>query len=435
MKTHKYRIYPNKTQEKELMHWMRVMCDVYCILVDYKSRLWESSGRNAKEKDLRVMFYSLREYEPEIYDLPQALFTVMIKFRIMPAYRSFFALIKKYRDDNESLNGRPQTIDIKSHNNWAILKRNRYESGSREYAKDLPKRAFDSMQFGADPNNRHAWIDCKRDGLKEINKLHLSKFKSGGIKTRIHRPIDGDLRFIVIKREYDKWYACCCIDDETPVPKIPKNRREVGIDLGINKVVTTSDGKKYPQIQAYTRYASKLNELNSIRSRKEFGSHSQRKIRREIGRTWEHIRNTRNSISDQIVHDLIENYDVIYHEDINISGLLSRKDEKGRRKAINKRLSDQIWGTILRKLSEKIAGIPGKKLIPVPSHYTSQLCSRCYHIQKMPLYKRSYKCPRCGLEIDRDINAAKNILNFGRNELCLFIARERWKERHAVAAD
>lgn len=447
LKTHKYRIYPNKTQERELIHWTRVMCDVYCILVDYKSRLWESSGRHAGEKDLREMFYSIREHEPEIYDLPQALFSVMIRFRIMPAYRSFFALIKKYKENNDSLGARPQTIGIKSHNNWAIIKRNRYESGSREYAKDLPKRVFDSIQFGADPNNKHAWIESAHDGLKERNKLHLSKFKSGGIKIRVHRPIDGDLRFIVVKREYDKWYACCCIESEEATIKVPKNKREIGIDLGIKSLVTTSDGKHYAQIEAYTKYARKLSELQTIRSRKEFGSNSHRKIRREIGGTWEHIRNSRRTIVDQVVHDLVENYDVIYHEDIDIAGLLSRKDSKRRRKAINKRLSDQIWATVLKRLGEKIngrkdrstgdckGGIPGKKLIPVPAHYTSQMCSRCYHIQKMPLSQRVYRCPRCGLVFDRDVNSAKNVLNFGRNELCLSIAEHRWRERHEKAAD
>ena len=439
IKTHKYRIYPNKTQQRELWHWLRVLCDVYCILVDYKSRLWQTSGRHASEKDLQEMFYSMREFEPCIRDLPQALFTVMIRYRIMSAYRSFFALIKRYKEDPEGLTGRPQTIDIKSHNNWAILKRNRYESGDQGYAKDLPKRLFDSIEFGADKNNRHARIEGSR--------LYLSKFNSGGIKVKLHRPIDGELRRIVVKREYSKWYACCSIKCE-PVPvKIPKKKREVGVDLGVTYLVATSDGKQYAGVEAYKKSADRLRMLYALRSRKHYGSKSDRKISREIGRTWEHIRNTRKTIVDQVVHDLIENYDVIYHEDIDIAGLLSRKDDKGRRRTINKRLTDQIWGTLLNRLREKIeghedkasgkrtGGIPGKKLIGVPAHYTSQMCSRCYRIKKMGLSQRVYRCAVCGLVLDRDVNAAINILHFGQNEVSLFIARERWRERHAVAAD
>lgn len=453
LKTHKYRLYPNKTQEAELMKWMRVMCDVYCNLVDYKARLWESSivrkegqddykaiiwgekGRHAGEKDLREMFYKIRDIDPSIADLPQALFNVMIRFRIIPAYRSFFALIKKYKDDKGSLSGRPSTIDIKSHNNWAIIKRNRHESGDNTYAKDLPKRKFDSIQFGADPNNKHAWIDKGRLYTSLPRGAAQDHPFRKGIKARIHRPIDGDLRFIIVKREYNKWYACCSIECDPPVIEVPKHKREVGIDLGIKSIITTSDGKHYSQIEAYSRFAKKLNDLNAIRSRKEFGSKSHWKIRREIARTWEHIVNMRKTITDQVIHDLIENYDVIYHEDINVSDLLSRKDEKGRRKNINKWLSDQIWGAVLKKLGEKTKAIEGKELIAVPAHYTSQLCSNCYYIQKMPLGNRLYRCPRCGSVLDRDVNAAKNILNFGRQELCLFIAQERWRERHKMAAD
>jgi len=94
LKTHEYRMYPNKTQEKELMCWMRIMCDVYCILTDYKSRLWESSGRHASQKDLYEMFQSIRPLQPEIKDVAQALFYVMVRYRIMPAYRSFFATLQ-----------------------------------------------------------------------------------------------------------------------------------------------------------------------------------------------------------------------------------------------------------------------------------------------------------------------------------------------------
>jgi transposase len=428
IKTNKYRLYPNKTQEQELRHWLRVVCDVYCILVDYKSRLWETTGRHAKEKDLREMFKLVRQHEEEIWDIPQAIFTVLIRFRIMTAYRSFFALIKKFKDEKSNLTGRPHTIDIKSHNNWAIIKRNRYESGDRRYAKDLPKRVFDSIQFGADKNNRHAWI--------EKDRLYLSKFRFGGIKIRVHRPIDGDLRFIVLKKEYNKWYACCSIACEAKRVEVPKLKRDVGIDLGITSLVTTSNGKHYAGIEAYKKAADKLSYLCQKRSGKQYGSKSNRKVNREIGKVWEKIRNIRKTIIDQTVHELVNNYDIIYHEDIDIRSLLSRNDSSGRRKMINKRLTDQIWGTFLKRMGEKIATLPGKQMIPIPAHYTSQMCSRCYRIKSMPLSSRIYRCPHCGLIMDRDVNAAINILNFGRGEFGAWIAADRWKKRHPeIAAD
>ena len=230
------------------------------------------------------------------------------------------------------------------------------------------------------------------------NRLYLQNV--GCIKVKWHRTIAGQVKTISVTRRNDRWYASFIV--ETKPILLPKTGKDVGIDVGLNAFISTSDGRQVYSPE-YLRVAEKkLTKAQRRLSRRKKGSNRRRKARVLVAKHHERIANQRLNFCHKIAHSLVQNYDGFAVESLNIKGMVKNRH-------LAKSISDTSWGMFLTILKSKAenAGRWYQEVIP---NGTSQECSQCCSIVKKSLAVREHNCPYCRLSLDRDINAALNIL-------------------------
>jgi len=262
------------------------------------------------------------------------------------------------------------------------------------YPRFKGKGWYDSITFPQAING------CK---LRD-NKLSVSKI--GSIKIKLSRDLVGKPVIVTIKRSItNKWYVSFV--QEIQPNHLPKTNKSVGIDVGLKTFATLSDGTEIQNPRFFKSEDKTLINAQRKLSKTEKGSKERINRRKIVARVHERIINKRDDFSHKVSTQIINLYDIICVEDLNINRM-----QENNFKCINKSISDVAWSGFFNKLSYK-AENAGRKLIKVNPAYTTQDCHRCGHRQKMSLSDRTYECPCCGLVIDRDLNAAKNILRLG----------------------
>ena len=244
--------------------------------------------------------------------------------------------------------------------------------------------------------------------LDFINK-HIKIPKLGLVKVRDKQIPQGRILNATISQEPNGHYYCslCCTDVE--FEQYPKTNKNVGIDLGICDFAILSNGIKIENPQFYEQSEKKLAKLQRELSRKTIGSSRWEKTRLKVAKLQKHIANQRNDFLQKLTTIIVSNYDVIAIEDLNVKEM-KETDSKIR----NKRVGDVSWSEFRRMLTYKSQWY-GKELSVIDRYYpSSQICHVCgYRDGKKSEDIRSWICPHCHSELDRDINAAINILNEG----------------------
>ena len=228
----------------------------------------------------------------------------------------------------------------------------------------------------------------------------------GCIKVKWHRQIEGNIKTLSVTRRNRKWYVLFIIEHE-PEP-LPKTGKRIGIDVGLKALLTTSDGEKVKNPKFYKEGHRKLAKVQRILSRRKKGSGRRRKARFLVAKRHEKIANQRRDFCHKVAFQFVQNYDGLAVEKLNIKGMV-------RDKYLSKSISDTSWGIFLNILKSK-AENAGREYLEVPSQGTSQRCSSCGETVAKSLSIRVHKCPFCGLVLDRDENAARNILKLARME-------------------
>ena len=240
------------------------------------------------------------------------------------------------------------------------------------------------------------------------DNLWLSKI--GDIKVWLHRPIQGTIKRLTIRRTASmKWYVSFLVDD---VPKeiLPYLEKAVGIDVGIINFAVLSDGTFIRNEKYLASYENKLSKTQSKKDKMPHRSSERKKAARKLARMYEKVGNLRNNFANQLSRQIVNNYGIICMEDGFTSELIKNKPYMA------KTVLDAGWNRFRTFLSYKAASA-GRKFVLVNPTYTSQMCSGCGTIVKKDLSERVHNCPKCGLVMDRDFNAAKNILRLGLQSL------------------
>lgn len=263
---------------------------------------------------------------------------------------------------------------------------------------------------------------CKM-GIKFTDRTHLKLPKIGVVRFRGGQQALGKVKSVTIRlTATGKYFASVLID--TDITKLPKTGLSVGIDLGVGDLMITSTGVKYPTIRFDKRLAKKKhywekrlarrrlqakqeiawdhhNHVPEPRELADFKNYV--KARRMVAQYNEKIANQRYDHLSKLTKALVEQFDVVKMEDLKTKNLL--KNHK-----LARAIANQAWREIRRQLTYKCA-FYGKQLVTVSPYKTSQLCSSCgFDDGKHPLEIRSWTCPDCHTQHDRDINAARNIL-------------------------
>jgi len=351
-----YRIYPTRAQQRLMNEWLKECCWLYNYFLAERVREWREEKKGVsfydqcKEiKELRRRWLPLRN----IYEMVLE----MVAKRVEDAFTGFFSRVK---------NGKKK----------------------KGHPKMRAEEDYTSFTY-------------RKSGFKiKDGKLWLSKI--GEVKIKLHRPLEGKPKTCTIKRSpTNKWYAIFVCECETQ-PLAPTNR-VVGIDMGIESFAVLSTGEKIPNPKFFYEEEKELARAQRKLSRLEKGTREWEKQRRVVARIHERIVNKRKDFVNKLVKRIIQDFDVIVVEDLKIDNML-------RNRYLAKSIAGVAWGEFIRKLEEK-AKETGRQVIKVNPSYTSQTCSNCGYRQKISLSQRIFRCPNCGLEIDRDYNAALNILS------------------------
>ena len=229
----------------------------------------------------------------------------------------------------------------------------------------------------------------------------------GLIKAKIHRPIEGTIKtVIVIMSPSGQYQAAILTEIEGDNPVAKTDGKVAGIDLGLKEFAIVNDGiktSKYDNPKHLAKHERNLKRKQRKLSRKVKGSNSREKARKLVARVHERVSNVRQDYLHKLSRKLVDDNQVIVVENLHVKGMV-------RNHKLAASISDVSWGCFCNFLSYKLDR-EGKVLVEIDRWFpSSQLCSCChYQVAEMPLEVRSWTCPSCGTHHDRDGNAAINI--------------------------
>ena len=238
------------------------------------------------------------------------------------------------------------------------------------------------------------------------NAIRLSKI--GAVPIRIHRKIEGRIKTCSVVKDADHWFVVLVTDPKGFPIGVEHPEASVGIDMGLLKLATFTEGESSPNPRYYRKAEKKLKRLQKALSRKQKGSTNRAKARIKVARQHRTVRNQRRDFAHKVSTKLVRTYGHIVFEKLNIKGMV-----KNRRLA--KSIHDAAWYQVIA-LTQSKASRAGSRVEWVDPKGTSQRCSGCGWVVKKDLSVRVHACPFCGLVMDRDENAAMNILALGSRE-------------------
>ncbi len=361
MKTFKFRLYPTKNQALVLANTLEVCRRLYNCALGQRKIAYKQFKVSVHRFDQQAEILELKEYFPEYRQIHSQVLQEVI-LRVDRTFQNFFRNVK---------------------------------AGEKTgYPRFRGYGWYDSFTY---PQSGFSLSDTSRGN----QKLNLSKI--GRVKIKLHRAVQGKIKTCTIKRELNRWYVCFSCEFEPVL--LPKTCKSIGIDVGLDKFATLSNGTIIKNPRVLRKSESKLKHEQRSFSRKKKGSNSRKKQRERLARLHRKVRNQRNDFLHKESHKLVDNYDVIVFEELKIKNMVKNHH-------LAKSISDASWSRFIEYTSYK-AESAGKKVISINPRNTSQNCSNCGATVKKSLSVRVHKCPYCGLILDRDINAAINILRAG----------------------
>lgn len=359
-KAYKYRIYPNKKQQELIQKTFGCVRFVYNYFLDLRINEYKTNNKSLNFYDTSKLLTQLKKElewlkEPDKDSLQKSLKD------LDNAYQKFF----------------------KEHTGYPKFKskKDRHKSYRTSYV------------------NNNIRFDDK----------HIRLPKLGLVKVRDKQIPQGRILNATISQEPNGHYYCslCCTDIE--IPQYQKTNKNVGIDLGLLDFAIFSDGTKIENPRFYEKSEKKLAKLQRELSRKTIGSLNWNKARIKVANLQKHISNQRTDFLHKLTTGIVKNYDMICIEDLDVKSM-KETDNKTR----NKRVGDVSWSEFRRQLTYKSQWY-GRKLSVIGRYYpSSQICHVCgYRDSKKSEDIREWTCPHCNSELDRDVNAAINILNEG----------------------
>ena len=251
------------------------------------------------------------------------------------------------------------------------------------------------------------------NNIRFLNSKFIKLPKLGKVKYRDKRIIDKNSKIksiTITKESCNKYFVSILFEkeiEEIQKVKLDKDSKVIGLDMNLTSFYVDSDGNKPNYSKRYRKNETKLKRLQHIESRKKKGSKRRKKIRKSINLLNFKIKNQRNDFIHKLSKQLVDNYDIIVVENLNIKAM-----EQSLK--LGKSVTDLGWSKFINCLKYKTFWY-GKHLVQVSRNFpSSKLCSNCgYKNIDLKLSERSWLCPVCGENHDRDINSALNLKKEG----------------------
>ncbi len=202
-----------------------------------------------------------------------------------------------------------------------------------------------------------------------------------------------------------QWHVSLLVN--TDIEQLPKLDKAIGLDVGINSLIATSDGDKISNPKHFKRLHKRLKRAQKALARKQKGSQNRQKARLKVAKVHGQISDSRKDFLHKLTTQLVRENQTIVVENLAIKNMV-----KNHKLALS--ISDASWGELIRQLAYKCQWY-GRELIKIDRWFpSSKRCGNCGHIvNKLPLNIREWECPKCGMSHDRDVNASRNILAAG----------------------
>ena len=369
----KIRLYPNKQQEQVLNKVLGCYRFVYNHMLARKQDAYKTDKTNLGLTELSKYFHHELLNDEQYFWLKEQNTKVMQQAirQMLTAYDKFFKEHKGFPKFKSKRDKQTASFPID-----AISKKNTFDTRKITLTKTLKNVKFRCSDL------YHKRLHKYKDNIRSAT---LSKTKSGCYTLSILVEVN---------------------DNE--LVKFNKTSRDVGIDLGVKDFVITSDGKVFENEHFFKKDEKKLAKLQRQLSKKCKGSSNFHKQCKRISKVFNTITNKKENYIHSVVNELLRNYDTIYMEDLNTSGMM--KNHK-----LAKAIQEVGFFKFKTVLTNKVLQ-NDKNVILIGRFYpSSKTCSQCGYIHKgLKLKDRHWQCPNCGVNHDRDYNAALNILYEGR---------------------
>jgi len=362
LRTYRYRLYPTKEQQAALGEILWFACWLYNRAIEYRRKRWGESRHSVSYYEQASIWRDWCNEEPEENRLRLLNMSAgqQVLRRLESVYRQFL-------------------------------------KGERGYPRFKKSSRFNSVNYKPG------------DGAQvKANRLYVQNV--GLIKVRLHREHpEGKLKNIVLRKP-SGWYVLLQID--LPEQAIEKSDNlPVGVDMGITHALALSDGTLFDSPKSLKASLRKLRVLQRSISRKKKGSKNRRKAVKKVARLHEHIANQRSDWWHKTTRQLVDTYGIVVLEDLSLKFMLQNGHLS--------RAAHEVGLGMFRTLLNYKAINAGVEIVTVNPRNTSQVCSGCGSIVLKDLSVRLHVCQDCGLILDRDVNAAKNVLRLGHSRWAL----------------
>jgi putative transposase len=376
-RAYKLRAYPTRPQEGRAVRLLADHCDLYNAALQERREAWRLRHLSISYGDQSAQLKEIRAADPD-------------------------------GQGRHSFTAQQQTLRRLNTVFTAYLRRVRAAKGNGRrvgYPRFKPGQRFDQVLFVAGDGARWEPPDGGR-------WAHATFQAVGRVKVSQHRPVLGRVKALQLKREGRRWYVIVVADIE-PVP-LPTSGRSVGVDLGVARFLTTSDGEIIANPRFLDAARDRLADLQRRKARARPGSSNRRRLRRALAKQWRKVRNQRRDFHHKTAHGLVDTCDMLALEDLRVAAMTTSAagtvEAPGRRVAakagLNRSILDAGWGQFTSILVAK-AESAGRRVVLVSPAFTSIDCHACGARCTRPR-QDTVVCPVHG-DLDADLNGARNI--------------------------
>jgi len=384
MKAFKYRIYPTRRQRDALQFTLDRNRELYNAALEERREAWRMSKISISYNDQSAQLPEIKEIRPEYKEIYSQILQDTLK-RVDKAFKAFFRRCK-----NGETPGFPRFQGY-----------DRYDSFTYPQIEKLKGKPTVSIENG---------------------KVVLPKI--GHIKVKQHRPLEGKVKTCTIKREGEHWYIIFACEVEA-IQKLPHTDLSIGIDMGLKHFMTDSNGDVVDDPRFFRKSHGRLKKKQQRLSKRRNKSSRRKRSAQLVGKAHKKVRNQRKDFHHKEARTLVETFETIVFEDLSMHHMVKRpkvkQDENGKylpngaaaKGGLNKSILDAGWGAFIELVKHK-AEWAGVTVYEVDPRKTSQICSACGEEgEHKDLSVRTHICVHCGVVLDRDHNAAINILDRG----------------------
>ena len=357
-KTFMFRLYPTRAQISRLSDTLELCRWVYNETLARRKNAWEQEHQSLSLYATNKLLTGWKQVRPELGRVHSQVLQ-NVQARVDLAFQAYFRRVKAGGEQP----GYP-----------------RFKGYGR----------YDSFTF-------------KQSGFSLQGKgVQLSKI--GLVKMKQHRPIEGTIKTLSIRRDaVGSWFAC--FSCETESHPLPTSEKAVGVDVGLKSFATFSTGESIANPRFFRRDEQELAKVQRKLSKAEKGTPERARRRKVVAQVYQRMVNRRKDFAHQLSRSMVNTYDIIDLEKLNTQGMLQDH-------CLVKSIADAAWHQLVRFTLYK-AEEAGRVCVLVDPDGTTQRCSRCGRVVRKSLAVRIHECPFCGLKMDQDENAAINILALG----------------------